>query len=85
MVFNRLCLAVGFTYPIASHWAWSSQGWLYQLGFQDFAGSAVVHATGGSAGLAAALMAGPRLGRFDKNGEVNPIAPHSIPVIYFTT
>lgn len=63
-----------------SHWAWSQFGWLFQLGFRDFAGSVVVHVTGGASALAAVIMTGPRLGRFEKNGDINPIAPHSIPV-----
>lgn len=64
-----------------SHWAWSQFGWLFQLGYRDFAGSAVVHVTGGASALAAVMMTGPRLGRFEKNGDMNPIAPHSIPVL----
>ncbi|KAI9562766.1 hypothetical protein GHT06_010220 [Daphnia sinensis] len=69
----------GVTYPIVSHWAWSPFGWLCNMGYRDFAGSGVVHATGGSAALAAALMTGPRTGRFDTKGDVNHIQPHSIP------
>lgn len=67
-------------YPIVSHWAWSPFGWLCNMGYRDFAGSGVVHATGGSAALAAALMTGPRTGRFDTKGHSNHIQPHSIPV-----
>lgn len=60
-------------YPICGHWAWSSvytennMGWLESLGFVDFAGSTVVHSVGGSVALAAVLIIGPRLGRFDAN------------------
>ncbi|WP_432453928.1 ammonium transporter [Agarivorans sp. QJM3NY_29] len=60
-------------YPIAGHWAWSSayiagnQGWLEQIGFVDFAGSTVVHSVGGYVALAAIIIIGPRLGRFDSN------------------
>ena len=63
-----------------SHWTWQSSGWLSALGYQDFAGGAVVHACGGAAGLAAAWMAGPRLGRFEKNGDIQSVPPHSVPV-----
>lgn len=61
-------------YPIFGHWAWgggvdpSGAGWLQRMGFIDFAGSTVVHSLGGWLGLAAAIVIGPRLGRFDKGG-----------------
>lgn len=56
-------------YPVTGHWAWASaylgqQGWLQQLGFVDFAGSTVVHSVGGWVALAAIIVIGPRLGRF---------------------
>ncbi|ABM04366.1 ammonium transporter [Psychromonas ingrahamii 37] len=60
-----------FIYPVAGHWAWASnyqaanQGWLEQLGFIDFAGSTVVHSVGGWVALAAIIVIGPRIGRFD--------------------
>lgn len=53
-------------YPIQAHWIWHESGWLAQLGFIDFAGSTVVHSVGGWAALAAILIIGPRLGRFDE-------------------
>ena len=53
-------------YPIVSHWVWSgpglAQGWLNEWGFVDFAGSAVVHALGGTAALVACIIIGPRKG-----------------------
>lgn len=52
-------------YPIQAHWIWNGDGWLAQMGFVDFAGSTVVHSVGGWAALAAILIIGPRLGRFD--------------------
>ncbi|MGI9287423.1 MAG: ammonium transporter [Pseudomonadales bacterium] len=58
-------------YPIVGHWAWAGKnnegvsGWLETLGFVDFAGATVVHSVGGSAALAAIIVIGPRLGRFD--------------------
>lgn len=56
-------------YPIQAHWIWNENGWLAQLGFVDFAGSTVVHSVGGWAALAAIMIIGPRLGRFEmKNG-----------------
>lgn len=56
-------------YPIQAHWIWNESGWLAQMGFVDFAGSTVVHSVGGWAALAAIIIIGPRLGRFElKNG-----------------
>ncbi|MEE4297633.1 MAG: ammonium transporter [Wenzhouxiangella sp.] len=59
-------------YPIAGHWAWGSEGWLLGLGFRDVAGGAVVHVVGGAIALAAVLVIGPRLGRFDSDGGIEP-------------
>ncbi len=66
-------------YPISGHWAWGG-GWLSQLStpFHDFAGSSVVHMVGGSAALVGALILGPRLGKYGKNGEVKAIPGHSL-------
>jgi ammonium transporter, Amt family len=61
-------------YPISGYWKWGG-GWLDALGFHDFAGSLVVHAVGGFAGLAGAMLLGPRIGRFAKDGDV--AAPHN--------
>ena len=72
-----------FVYPIEAGWVWNSQGWLAQLGFHDFAGSAAIHSVGGIAALIGAIMVGPRLGKYvkDKAGKVkkvNAIPGHSI-------
>jgi len=69
----------GFVYPIVSHWVWGG-GWLstlFTVGALDFAGDAVVHMVGGFAGLAGAVIVGPRLGRFDADGRVVPMPVHS--------
>ena len=68
----------GFIYPIVTHWVWNSDGWLAQLGFYDFAGSGVVHMLGGVAALAGVLVVGPRIGRFDRDGNPKAIPGHSI-------
>ncbi|XP_066982724.1 putative ammonium transporter 1 [Macrobrachium rosenbergii] len=68
----------GFIYPIVSHWAWSGDGWLVDSAYQDFAGSGVVHLTGGVASLAGAVILGPRIGRFGPNGK--EIRGHSLPL-----
>jgi Amt family ammonium transporter len=65
-------------YSIVSHWIWSPDGWLFGRGMQDFAGSTVVHYQGALAGLAGALLLGPRLGKFDKDGKANAIPGHNM-------
>lgn len=72
-----------FVYPIEAGWVWNSQGWLAQLGFHDFAGSAAIHSVGGITALIGAVMVGPRLGKYvkDQTGKVkkvNAIPGHSI-------
>ncbi|NBX42738.1 MAG: ammonium transporter [Rhodobacteraceae bacterium] len=61
----------GFIYPIEASWQWGG-GWLSELGFSDFAGSTLVHAAGGFAALAGAIVLGPRLGKF-KDGKTIPM------------
>ncbi len=60
-------------YPISGHWIWGG-GWLAQMGFHDFAGSAAVHNVGGIIAMLGAAMLGPRIGKYDKEGK-----PHAIP------
>ena len=67
----------GFIYPISGSWHWGG-GWLLANGYHDFAGSCVVHAVGGFAGLAGAIVLGPRLGRFNKDGKSTPILGHNM-------
>ena len=64
-------------YPISGFWKWGG-GWLDQMGFYDFAGSIVVHAVGGFAALAGAMVMGPRIGRFNKDPEAPHLAGHSL-------
>ena len=64
-------------YSLVSHWIWSPDGWLFQRGMQDFAGSTVVHYQGALAGLAGALLLGPRLGKF-VDGKPQPIPGHNM-------
>jgi Amt family ammonium transporter len=70
-------------YPIVGHWIWGG-GWLSKMGFQDFAGSTVVHATGGWAAFIGTLILGPRIGKYvrNRNGEtkVKAIQGHNIPL-----
>ena len=71
-------------YPVFGSWVWggiyNGDGWLANLGFIDFGGSTVIHAIGGWAGLAGAIVLGPRIGRFRKDGSVSPIPGHNIPL-----
>jgi Amt family ammonium transporter len=71
-------------YPVFGSWAWGSlfngSGWLEGLGFIDFAGSTVVHSVGGWAALAGAIVLGPRLGKYGKDGSVRPILGHNLPL-----
>ncbi len=71
-------------YPIFGSWAWGGLfhggGWLEKLGFIDFAGSTVVHSVGGWAALAGAIVLGPRLGKYGKDGSIKPILGHNMPL-----
>ena len=67
----------GLIYPISGSWQWGG-GWLAQAGYHDFAGSVIVHAVGGFAGLAGAIVLGPRLGRFSSDGKSKPILGHNM-------
>lgn len=77
----------GIIYPLYANWVWGG-GWLAALGSNfglghghvDFAGSSVVHLTGGVCALAGAMVLGPRLGKFNKDGSANPIPGHHIPM-----
>ncbi|MBN2581966.1 MAG: ammonium transporter, partial [Planctomycetes bacterium] len=66
-------------YPIIGHWVWGG-GWLAKMGFADFAGSTVVHSTGGWAALIGASLLGPRIGKFGPLGKAKAIAGHNIPM-----
>lgn len=65
-------------YAIVAHWIWGANGWLASLGMQDFAGSTVVHYQGALAGLAGALLLGPRIGKFGSDGKPNAIPGHNM-------
>ena len=73
-------LLTAFIYPIVGAWTWGG-GWLSEMGFQDFAGSTIVHSVGGWAALAGILVVGPRLGKFRKDGTARPTPPSNILVV----
>ena len=83
-------IITGFIYPVVVHWVWCDGGFLsggftgdkdktWAGGCIDFAGSGVVHMTGGVAALCGAFVIGPRAGRFDESGKVMPIPGQSTP------
>lgn len=67
-------------YPLVANWVWNPNGWLAVRGFNDFAGSAAVHAMGGFAALAAAIVLGPRIGKYNSDGTANTIEGHNLPL-----
>ncbi len=77
--FIFVTLLTGFIYPVVVSWEWGA-GWLDNMGFSDFAGSTLVHSTGGWAALMGALIIGPRLGRYGKDGKMAVFPGSSIPL-----
>ena len=69
----------GFIYPVQGFWKWGG-GWLDQLGFQDFAGSGVVHLCGAAAALAGVILLGARKGKYGPQGQVNAIPGCNLPI-----
>jgi Amt family ammonium transporter len=87
-------LISAWVYPVVVHWVWSPNGWLsafntakplFYSGMIDFAGSGVVHMVGGLAGLMGCIMVGPRLGRFDSNGQPVDMPGHSATLVVLGT
>jgi Amt family ammonium transporter len=74
-------LISGIVYPISGHWIWGG-GWLAGREFLDFAGSTVVHSVGGWAAMIGALLLGPRIGKYGKNGKTRAIPGHSMPLAF---
>ena len=77
LVFSTIYVA--FIYPVAGSWKWGA-GWLDQMGFYDFAGSTLVHSVGGWAALIGAVILGPRIGKYGKDGAIKPIRGHNLPL-----
>jgi ammonium transporter, Amt family len=82
LIYSAVVSAV--IYPVFGSWAWGGLykggGWLESLGFIDFAGSTVVHSVGGWASLAGAIVLGPRMGKYMKDGKIKPILGHNLPL-----
>lgn len=80
-----VALLTGFIYPVTGSWVWG-EGWLYTMGFKDFAGSTLVHSVGGWAALAGGIILGARKGRFDsEDGEARPLPGSSLPQVALGT
>ena len=77
MFFAFTLILTAFIYPVVGAWTWGG-GWLDDMGFQDFAGSTVVHSTGGWAALAGLIVIGPRLGKFRRDGTVKATPPSNV-------
>jgi Amt family ammonium transporter len=75
----HIILMTAIIYPIAGHWVWGG-GWLGKLGMEDFAGSAVIHALGGFSALAAAILIGPRKGKFTSKESSSIALPSNLPL-----
>jgi len=80
-------LMTAFIYPVVVAWTWSCSGWLNYVGagYMDFAGSGIVHLTGGMGALVGAKIVGPRTGRFDENVDQEKFVGHSVPFIVLGT
>ena len=78
--FLFVLVLTAFIYPVVGAWTWG-EGWLSAMGFKDFAGSTIVHSTGGWAALAGAIVVGPRLGKFRNDGTVKSTPPSNILVV----
>ncbi len=78
--FIFISVLTAIIYPIVGAWTWGG-GWLNEMGFQDFAGSTIVHSTGGWAALAGALVVGARMNKFRKDGRVKNTPPSNVPAV----
>ena len=70
----------GVIYPVVGAWTWG-EGWLFELGFQDFAGSTIVHSTGGWAALVGAILIGPRRHKYRDDGSIRSTPPSNVPMV----
>ncbi len=78
--FLFIMILTAFIYPVVGSWTWGG-GWLSSYEFKDFAGSTIVHSTGGWAALVGAIMIGPRLGKFRPDGSVRTTPPSNVPIV----
>jgi ammonium transporter, Amt family len=77
-VFGSSLLMCGIVFPLAGHWAWF--GWLRRMGFVDVAGASVIHLSAAVCATVGALVVGPRIGKYNRDGSTNMIPGHNIPL-----
>ncbi len=77
LIYSAVLSAV--IYPIEAGWIWNSQGWLFNMGFIDFAGSAAIHTVGGTSALIGIIFLGPRIGKYVKNAKTGEVEVKAIP------
>ena len=78
--FAFVAVLTAIIYPVIGAWTWGG-GWLTEMGFKDFAGSTIVHSTGGWAALAGVMIVGPRLGKYRADGSVKSTPPSNVPAV----
>merc|ERR1719482_1965508 len=80
-------MMTGIIYPIIMAWTWSGNGWLCTMGpgYSDFAGSGIVHLTGGVGALVGAALVGPRKGRWDSDADPTSFDPHNMALVVLGT
>ncbi len=83
LIYSAVLSAI--VYPIEAGWVWNSQGWLFEMGFIDFAGSAAIHTVGGVSALIGIMFLGPRIGKYVKNEKTGKVSVKAIPGHNLTT
>ncbi len=83
LIYSAVLSAI--VYPIEAGWVWNSQGWLFEMGFIDFAGSAAIHTVGGVSAIIGIMFLGPRIGKYEKNEETGKVTVKAIPGHNLTT
>ncbi len=83
LIYSAVLSAI--VYPIEAGWVWNSQGWLFEMGFIDFAGSAAIHTVGGVSAIIGIMFLGPRIGKYEKNEKTGKTIVKAIPGHNLTT
>ena len=77
LIYSAVISAI--VYPVEAGWIWNSQGWLFEMGFIDFAGSAAIHTVGGVSAIIGIMFLGPRIGKYVKDKKTGEIVAKAIP------
>ncbi len=83
LIYSAVLSAI--VYPIEAGWVWNSQGWLFEMGFIDFAGSAAIHTVGGVSAIIGIMFLGPRIGKYEKDAKTGKTIVKAIPGHNLTT